>query len=112
MLLLNQKMTPTQAWEKGFVMEVFKPDNFLEQVDNRVKAMAAMSNKVNTQVICHIKWNQWADDLAFIFNYFQEFYIVSRWYPLHPLPGFKISFIIWVPSDDWILFSSLWNLNM
>ena len=58
MLLLNQKMTPTQAWEKGFVMEVFKPDNFLEQVDNRVKAMAAMSNKVNTQVICHIKWNQ------------------------------------------------------
>ena len=48
MLLLNQKMTSTQAWEKGLVMEVFKPDNFLEQVDNRVKVMAAMSNKVNT----------------------------------------------------------------
>ena len=48
MLLLNQKMTATQAWEKGLVMEVFKPDNFLEQVDNRVKVMAAMSNKVNT----------------------------------------------------------------
>ncbi|XP_022806116.1 chromodomain Y-like protein 2 isoform X4 [Stylophora pistillata] len=46
MLLLNQKMAATQAWEKGLVMEVFKPDNFLEQVDNRVKVMAAMSNKI------------------------------------------------------------------
>ena len=48
MLLLNQKMTAIQAWEKGLVIEVFKPDNFLEQVDNRVKVMAAVSNKVNT----------------------------------------------------------------
>ena len=48
MLLLNQKMTATQTWEKGLVMEVFKPDYFLEQVDNRVKVMAAMLSKVNT----------------------------------------------------------------
>ena len=47
MLLLNRKMTATQASENGLVMEVFKPDNFMEQVDSRVKIMTAMSNKVN-----------------------------------------------------------------
>ena len=43
---------------------------FLEQVDNRVTVTAAFSNKVNTSVICHMKWKQRADDPAFIFNYF------------------------------------------
>ena len=47
MLLLNRKMTATQAWENGLVMEVFKPDNFMEQIDSRLKIMTAMSNKVN-----------------------------------------------------------------
>ena len=47
MLLLNQKMTASQAWEKGLVMEVSKSDNFLEQVDKRVTLMAALSSKVN-----------------------------------------------------------------
>ncbi len=47
MLLLNHKMAATEAWENGLVMEVLKPVNFMEQVDSRVKAMAAMPNKVN-----------------------------------------------------------------
>lgn len=47
MLLLNHKMAATEAWENGLVMEVLKPGNFMEQVDSRVKAMAAMPNKVN-----------------------------------------------------------------
>jgi len=46
MLLLNHKMAATEAWENGLVMEVLKPGNFMEQVDSRVKAMTAMSNKV------------------------------------------------------------------
>ena len=70
MLLLNQKMTESKAWEKGLVMELFKSDNFSEQVDNRVTVMAALSNKLNTLVICHMEWNQCADDPAFIFRYF------------------------------------------
>ena len=53
MLLLNQKMTESKAWEKGLVMELFKSDNFSEQVDNRVTVMAGLSNKLNTLVICH-----------------------------------------------------------
>lgn len=47
MLLLNHKMAATEAWENGLVMEVLKPGSFMEQVDSRVKAMAAMPNKVN-----------------------------------------------------------------
>ena len=39
---------------------------FLEQVDNRVTVTAAFSNKVNTSVICHMKWKQCADDPALI----------------------------------------------
>lgn len=46
MLLLNEKMTATQTWKKRLVMEVFKADNFLEQVDNTIVVMAAMSTKV------------------------------------------------------------------
>lgn len=46
MLLLNHKMAATEAWENGLVMDVLKPANFMEQVDSRVKAMAAMPNKV------------------------------------------------------------------
>ncbi|XP_078364725.1 enoyl-CoA delta isomerase 3, peroxisomal-like isoform X2 [Oculina patagonica] len=46
MLLLNHKMAATEAWENGLVMEVLKPANFMEQVDSRVKTMAAMPNKV------------------------------------------------------------------
>ena len=34
MLLLIQKMTATQAWEKELMIKVLKPDNFLEQVEN------------------------------------------------------------------------------
>lgn len=48
MLLLNHKMAATEAWENGLVMDVLKPANFMEQVDSRVKAMASMSNKVNS----------------------------------------------------------------
>ena len=73
MLLLNQKMTTNQAWEKGLVMEAFKSVNFLEQVDNRVTVMTALSNKLYTLVICNTKWNLCADDPTFIFNYFREF---------------------------------------
>lgn len=51
-------------------MELFKSDNFSEQVDNRVTVMAGLSNKLNTLVICHMEWNQCADDPAFIFRYF------------------------------------------
>jgi len=47
MLLLNHKMAATEAWENGLVMEVLKPGNFMEQVDSRVKAMAAMPSKVS-----------------------------------------------------------------
>ena len=47
MLLLNHKMAATEAWENGLVMDVLKPANFMEQVESRVKAMAAMPNKVN-----------------------------------------------------------------
>ncbi|KAJ7342692.1 hypothetical protein OS493_040669, partial [Desmophyllum pertusum] len=46
MLLLNHKMAATDAWENGLVMELLKPVNFMEQVDSRVKVMAAMPNKV------------------------------------------------------------------
>ena len=70
MLLMNQKMTESKAWEKGLVMELFKSDNFSEQVDNRVTVMAGLSNKLNTLVICHMECNQCADDPAFIFRYF------------------------------------------
>ena len=70
MLLLNQKMTESKAWEKGLVMELFKSDNFSEQVDNRVTVMAALLNKLNTLVICHMEWTQYVDDPAFIFRYF------------------------------------------
>ena len=62
MLLMNRKMTESKAWEKGLVMELFKSDNFSEQVDNRVTVMAGLSNKLNTLVICHMVWNQCADD--------------------------------------------------
>jgi len=48
MLLLNHKMAATEAWENGLVMDVLKPANFMEQVDSRVKAMAAMPSKVNS----------------------------------------------------------------
>ena len=48
MLLLNHKMAATEAWENGLVMDVLKPANFMEQVESRVKAMAAMPNKVNS----------------------------------------------------------------
>ena len=65
MLLLNQTTTTSQHKGKGLVMEVF-----LEQVDNRVTVTDAFSNKVNTSVICHMKWKQCADDPAFIFHYF------------------------------------------
>lgn len=48
MLMLNHKMAATEAWENGLVMEVLKPVNFMEQVDSRVKTLAAMPNKVNS----------------------------------------------------------------
>ena len=48
MLLLNHKMAATEAWENGLVMDVLKPANFMEQVESRVRAMAAMPNKVNS----------------------------------------------------------------
>ena len=70
MLLLNQKMTESKAWEKGLVMELFKSDNFSEQVDNRVTVMSGLSNKLNTLFICHMESNQCSDDPAFIFRYF------------------------------------------
>ena len=69
--------------------------------------MAALSNKVNTLVICYMKWNQCADDPAFIFNYLNKFYMVSRPYPLHPF-----TFIRWVPSDDWILFCPVFEIQI
>ena len=46
MLLLNHKMLATEAWENGLVLEVLKAGNFMEQVNDRVKSLAAMSNKV------------------------------------------------------------------
>ena len=46
MLLLNHKMAATEAWENGLVVEVLKAVNFMEQVNSRVKSMAAMSTKV------------------------------------------------------------------
>ena len=46
MLLLNHKMLATEAWENGLVVEVLKAGNFMEQVNHRVKSLAAMSNKV------------------------------------------------------------------
>ena len=46
MLLLNNKMLATEAWENGLVLEVLKAGNFMEQVNDRVKSLAAMSNKV------------------------------------------------------------------
>ena len=49
MLLLNHKMAATEAWENGLVMEVLKTGNFMEQVNSRVKSLAAMSNKVHAQ---------------------------------------------------------------
>ena len=48
MMLLNHKMAATEAWENGLVMDVLKPANFMEQVESRVRAMAAMPNKVNS----------------------------------------------------------------
>lgn len=47
MLLLNHKMLATEAWENGLVLEVLKAGNFMEQVNDRVKSLAAMSNKVS-----------------------------------------------------------------
>lgn len=46
MLLLNNKMAATEAWENGLVMEVLKTGNFMDQVNSRVKSLAAMANKV------------------------------------------------------------------
>ncbi|XP_073233739.1 chromodomain Y-like protein 2 isoform X1 [Porites lutea] len=46
MLLLNHKMAATEAWENGLVMEVLKPNNFIGQVNSKVKTMASMSTKV------------------------------------------------------------------
>ncbi|XP_015747929.1 PREDICTED: chromodomain Y-like protein 2 [Acropora digitifera] len=46
MLLLNNKMLATEAWENGLVLEVLKAGNFMEQVNDRVRSLAAMSNKV------------------------------------------------------------------
>ena len=51
-------------------MEVSKSDNLLEQVDNRVTEMAALSSKLNALVICDMKWKQCIDDPAFIFCHF------------------------------------------
>jgi len=39
-------MLATEAWENGLVLEVLKAGNFMEQVNDRVKSLAAMSNKV------------------------------------------------------------------
>ena len=49
MLMLNHKMAATEAWENGLIMEVLKAGNFMEQVNSRVKSLAAMSNKVHAQ---------------------------------------------------------------
>lgn len=46
MLLLNHKMAATEAWENGLVIEVLKPNNFMGQVNSKVKTMASMSTKV------------------------------------------------------------------
>ena len=60
MLLLNNKMAATEAWENGLVMEVLKPVNFMEQVDSRVKAMTAMPNKVNSINSSKRVWYNWS----------------------------------------------------
>ena len=39
-------MAATEAWENGLVMEVLKTGNFMDQVNSRVKSLAAMANKV------------------------------------------------------------------
>lgn len=70
MLLLNHKMAATEAWENGLVMEVLKPGNFMEQVDSRVKALAAMPNKVNVIItaprVCGVVQMTLWDDVLLI----------------------------------------------
>ena len=46
MLLLNNKMGATEAWENGLVMDTMKGVNFLEQVNERLTVMAARPAKV------------------------------------------------------------------
>lgn len=46
MMLLNHKMAANEAWENGLVLEVLKADQFMEQVNKRVKSLMTMSSKV------------------------------------------------------------------
>ena len=46
MLLAGRKLTAAEALDCGFVSEVFPHDDFLNEVNNRVTAMAKLPPKV------------------------------------------------------------------